>query len=326
MAKSACSQLARKARAREGAAFSFRQMGDTPTATVSATGAAANAGAADAECAICRERPAPEDRATVPGCGHSFCASCIVSWAAVRGACALCRAPFESLLVRRSLDGAPLACGATALEPVTLLRRAQWVSATTFEPDLDIFAPPPADIPPSPDASGTALQALTHAQTQAARDAAPYYQDERVEDELEDLFWAREAKEFWAREDAEYRQVSRRAYGNRPFGANGFMASGRSVARPPQVTRRQRAAAAAAAASSSSGAGPSGSTSGGGASSNAGGRRKKKVKKASRAGRARAEEARKAEQAPTASNSTTAGNVEQATEPELVGTNSVGRA
>ncbi len=216
---------------------------------------------AKGKCTICHETPDELNLATVPSCGHSFCAGCIVSWGAVRGLCALCRAPFTSVFVRRALDGTVQE--QPTLEPVTLLRRASWVSAVTVTPDVDTFAPPPADLQPLPPEPSNLIST-------ASSSAAPYYRDERVEDELEEM--------FWEEEERNYRELSRRTVGNRPFGANGFLSSGRQVARAPQLTRRQKAAAAAAAAAASS-------------SSQAPARRKKKVKKNSRAARmaARAE-------------------------------------
>lgn len=215
--------------------------------------AAPSKGDAKGRCTVCHETPEERNRATVPSCSHSFCASCIVSWGAVRGLCALCRAPFTTLLVNRALDGSHLA--EPTIEPVTLLRRAPWVSVVTILPDVDTFAPPPADLIPLPPERSSRVS------TTPSRSTAPYYEDERVEDELEEMFWEEEEKT--------YRELSRRMVGNRPHGANGFMSSGRQVARPQPLTRRQRAAAAAAASSSAQ----------------APTRRKKKVKKNSRAGR-----------------------------------------
>lgn len=222
-------------------------------------------------CSICHEIPEKEEAATVEACSHTFCAACIVSWGSVRGVCALCRSPFTCLLVNRNLDGTPAEKAIS--EPVSLLVRAPWVNAVSITPDIDTFAPPPADIEPLPPSGPLGR---VHA---PAPSTAPYYASEDVEDILEDLFWAEEEKNFgnfgmgWEPNGSS----SRRVVGNRPFGSNGFLSSGRRSARPN--TKRQAAAArsAAAAASSSS---ASSSTQASPA------RRKKKVKKNSRAGKA----------------------------------------
>lgn len=227
------------------------------------------------ECSICKEVPDGHMRATVASCAHSFCVGCIVSWASVKGVCALCRAPFTSLLVCRTLDGVER--DVAAAEPVALLRRAAWVGAVPVE--TDAFSPPPAD---ALLAAATSLGPLTTLARPAGPSAgAPYYQDEVVEDALEALFWEDEEKR--------YHELDRsRRVSNRPFGPNGFVASGRRLARagPPQPPRPSRRARAAAAASGRSVAGPSTAVQcgGGGSCVEQSGRRKKKVKKKSRAG------------------------------------------
>lgn len=258
-------------------------------------------------CSICHEVPTKAEAATVQVCGHTFCAGCVVSWGAVRGMCALCRAPFTCLLVNRNLDGTP--CSTPISEPVTLLRRAAWVNAVSITPDIDTFAPPPADIEPLPLPTGR-----VHV---PAPSTAPYYASEDVEDILEDLFWAEEEKNFgdfgngW-----DDNMARRRVVGNRPFGSNGFMASGRRSARPN--TRRQAAAARSAAAASSSAA----SSSSAQASPARG--RKKKVKKNSRAGKAAAQAqaaAAKVKEAAKARNEAAIGGAEAG---PRTSTNSVG--
>lgn len=151
-------------------------------------------------------------------------------------------------------------------EPVALLRRAAWLHVVPVSPSsVDAFAPPPADMAVTVVAPNNT--AATGAAVRTVRTAAPYYADENVEDELEALFWEDEEKRY---------RDHNRMVGNRPFGANGYLASGRRLARTAPLSqrpsRRERAAAAAAANGSACNYG----------------KRKKKVKKKSRAGRAAA--------------------------------------
>lgn len=86
-------------------------------------------------------------------------ASCILSWASARPLpppCPLCKNTFTSLLVRRSLDGTPLALPPPSVdlffaeEPLTLLLRASWVYLTPVTPpSIDIASAFVVGGPPS---------------------------------------------------------------------------------------------------------------------------------------------------------------------------------
>lgn len=174
----------------------------------------------DDPCPICRERSDVWDRVTIATCGHQFCAKCILSWAGVREECALCRAPFTSVLVRRDLSGEILS---TAVEEsIALLRRAKWTcvqNVSPFNPFVDDFAQPPADA-----TFGFVPRQSTHVGGPSSRTTtpAPYYQSEEVEDALERMFWDEEEKRF---------QQRMPLMGNRRHGPNGYVRAGRRLAR-----------------------------------------------------------------------------------------------
>lgn len=135
------------------------------TATASTSSLTVNSLTAPAEssvsevCAICYETPVPLEVALLPSCSHSYCASCILSWASARPLpppCPLCKSTFTSLLVRRSLDGTPLVLPPPsaelfyAEEPLALLLRSPWVYLTPVTPpSIDIAAAFVVGGPPS---------------------------------------------------------------------------------------------------------------------------------------------------------------------------------
>lgn len=277
--------------------------GNSSGAGPSVTTDAGCSGDGDEACSICRELAPPLSRATVPACGHVFCASCIVSWGSVRAACALCRAPFQSLLVHRSLDGTPLAT--PALESVQLLLRTAWVGARSVTPG-PLWAPPPADAALAAAMSAARLSEPRAAAVAAsAGAAAPYFVDERLEDAFEELVWAREDK-YSALEDGLWDGGGRgRALGNRPFGPNGFMSAGRRRARAPRQVGPSRSTETPQTTAAESSQTP--------ARKQAPTRRKKKVKKKSRAGVAAAKAAAAAQTAAEAGDASSAdAGVEQA--------------
>jgi len=60
------------------------------------------------ECGVCLGSPNEVDRGMLPSCGHSFCLSCIVSWSRLQESCPLCKASFDTVLVRKDSRGKPL--------------------------------------------------------------------------------------------------------------------------------------------------------------------------------------------------------------------------
>eukprot|EP00168_Porphyra_purpurea_P000153 TRINITY_DN1018_c0_g1_i2.p1 TRINITY_DN1018_c0_g1~~TRINITY_DN1018_c0_g1_i2.p1 ORF type:complete len:232 (+),score=45.39 TRINITY_DN1018_c0_g1_i2:55-750(+) len=126
-------------------AMSLSSMGVLTASTSSAADAATVATPLPEVCAICYETPEPLEVALLPTCSHSYCVSCVLSWAGARPhppPCPLCKTSFSSLLVRRSLDGTPLVLPPPstdlffAEEPLALLLRVPWVYLTPVTPPL----------------------------------------------------------------------------------------------------------------------------------------------------------------------------------------------
>jgi hypothetical protein len=195
-------------------------------------------------CPICYVDEVPEDdQLVLPECGHRFCALCLIAWAAVRPTCPLCKGAFEAALVRRLLDGTPLAPGRWQLEPLSLLRRAPWLvqryglaahggyagcrgdaltssaSASASAATASWFA---AEAPGATSAAATAAAAIGVAVNDDEDDG---------EEAREQAFWEQEAYE------AEL-QANRFLFGNRRFGAGGYIRGERLYGRPVRPHRR----------------------------------------------------------------------------------------
>ena len=54
------------------------------------------------QCCICLETPSPKDKATINGCDHNFCFSCIETWSERENTCPLCKARFTQ--IKRNSD------------------------------------------------------------------------------------------------------------------------------------------------------------------------------------------------------------------------------
>lgn len=237
-------------------------------------------------CTICVDtNESVVDRATIPACNHTFCLSCLLSWASVRETCPNCKASFTNLLVHRDLSGdvvpGPWTCHGQApfiRESTVLLRRVKWVQLReVHSTQHDIQA---SFVMPQLDSTASGASAAS-----SSSSVARHYLNEAVEDELEDRFWEEEQQQF------DRLLGGTRVISNRRFGPTGYISSGRMSAKPrrPQPPKRLHlgSASASAGASASPKQQPTGSSSSGG--------RKKKVKKKSRAGIAAAKAAAEAE-------------------------------
>ncbi|KAG6537207.1 uncharacterized protein LOC122031706 isoform X1 [Zingiber officinale] len=148
-------------------------------------------------CAICLEKIALQERALVKGCEHAYCVTCILRWATYneRHTCPQCKNPFEFLNVHRSLDG----CIQDYMfeESVCLLLRAHWfVPSIVNTPEVE------------PQEEGYDL-------------LEEFLQNE-VNQELDDI----ELDESYYISRASIR------IGNRRWGGNGYVSTGRKEARP----------------------------------------------------------------------------------------------
>lgn len=163
-------------------------------------------------CAVCLQAIEPCETALVKGCHHAYCAGCILRWASYAPEskapwCPQCKAPFNYLYTYRALDGTlhdfPVE------ESVTLLLRACWFDGA-----------------PAAGGDGRGKGKLSADDAAALEEYGdePYFDDC---DEEEDAY-------FYGLERSGRR--ARVLVGNRPFGQNGYVASGRSQARPRQTT------------------------------------------------------------------------------------------
>lgn len=165
-------------------------------------------------CAICHSSIKPLDAALVVGCEHAFCSGCILNWALQKKKCPLCNVHFERLWLYRMIDGS--FDEYLHEESVDLLHLAPW-----FRKAVSTHYTPPA--PTDDDDFG-----------------AEY-------DEDDDEFYSELEHRLTARSGG-----GRRAVGNRRWGENGWVASGRraAVAKPvqppkaPKVYKRQLKAGA----------------------------------------------------------------------------------
>uniref|UniRef100_A0A7C8YP93 RING-type domain-containing protein n=1 Tax=Opuntia streptacantha TaxID=393608 RepID=A0A7C8YP93_OPUST len=150
----------------------------------------------DGVCAICLDNIELQETALVKGCEHAYCVNCILQWATYHEhpKCPQCKHPFESLSVHRALDGT--LCDYMFEESVCLLVRASWFRPLVAEHHDD-----------------------------------PY-------DELEEIYYYQYGYQYGYEEDEEdlddvyFCNSSTLRIGNRRWGDNGYIRSGRQEARP----------------------------------------------------------------------------------------------
>ncbi|KAL3141721.1 hypothetical protein ABBQ32_004404 [Trebouxia sp. C0010 RCD-2024] len=186
------------------------QQGDSPPSLE----AEVSYGADDMTCAICLEQIQLENTAYVKGCEHAYCAKCILQWAELREDCSCpqCKKPFSRLLTYRTLDGTM--SDFPVEESICLLKRATWVQdqMKTAEKGKAVAS---SDLFYAVDAS----EPVTDWQ-----DYSNYYDEYDDDEEVEDFYFSSAAGR------------ARIVLGNRRWGENGYVASGRQQGRPVQRT------------------------------------------------------------------------------------------
>lgn len=201
-------------------------------------------------CAICLEEPAHTDRCAIVGCEHVYCGtraqssfkhvvlchadlmcspeldfdyfsscavSCIVHWASTRSEaarCPTCKNSFTLISLNKNLDGS--LSQSPVEETVAMVSRSSWFKEWLAARER--FK------------SG----AVGTAQNAGPRSAYSLMQEEWAEDELYSYF-----EQEFDEDDAEDYYVGRstgrrHAFGNRPFGSNGYMRAGRRLAAVPR--------------------------------------------------------------------------------------------
>ncbi|KMZ55926.1 E3 ubiquitin-protein ligase ICP0 [Zostera marina] len=150
-------------------------------------------------CAICLDVICLQEIAIIKNCEHIYCVTCILNWATYKDEplCPQCKIPFESLHLHKSLDG----CIHDFMieESVHLLRHASWFAPLKFE-DTDFVGE--LEIP---------YNQYVYEENNEYAD----YADDDYEDYLEN-------------------SLSHIFIGNRKWGNNGFVRTGRKEARPIQ--------------------------------------------------------------------------------------------
>ncbi|KAL0709418.1 hypothetical protein Bca4012_016396 [Brassica carinata] len=153
-------------------------------------------------CAICLDTIPLQETAMVKGCEHAYCVTCILRWASYKEkpTCPQCKHPFDFLNLHRALDGSVE--DFMFEESVCLLLRASWflpleaVDRVSYNGNDNNYD---FDIPPEY--------------------IPPEYEEEDEDDDLDEF----------------YLHDSNLRLGNRRWGDNGFVRSGRQEARPAQA-------------------------------------------------------------------------------------------
>ncbi|KAK9905509.1 hypothetical protein WJX75_001177 [Coccomyxa subellipsoidea] len=187
----------------------------------------------DLTCAICLDQIAVEDICVVKGCEHVYCGNCILAWAIQKEPvwCPQCKAPFATVLTYRKLDGS--LSDFPVEESVCLLKRAHW-----FESHMKEFEKGKAAVNfVAPDLV-----------IDDARDWVDWREDSADYSRFEEQYEDDEEVEAFYFSSAAGRA---RIVGNRRFGENGFIASGRMQARPVPPTRPSKGKGKAQACSDS---------------------------------------------------------------------------
>ena len=150
------------------------------------------------------------ETAIVKECNHLFCASCILNWVAFKenkAVCPTCRRPFEILCTYRSLDGTIY--DKLIEENVCMLLRAEW-----FENKL---------------LSASKGKNCAQRRLYGADDYLEVGEDNDHEEDYYD-----EEDYYLSSSPSSSRTTLR--LGNRRWGANGYVTSGRMQARPSSST------------------------------------------------------------------------------------------
>jgi hypothetical protein len=175
---------------------------------------------------------------------------CVLQWATCRSnaTCPTCKAPINALLVHRDVDGA--LSDAPICLTVGFLARAPWYLEWVREQSqiCDLHRYP---LFRSVDMAADGRSPLEIAQEEWAEDAMYQYYEEQCEDEdeLEEYYIHRASS-------------SRPTFGNRPWGSDGYVSSGRRRAAPVQQPRRGKGSVKGRAHGKGSSNGSSGSGAG----------------------------------------------------------------
>lgn len=174
-----------------------------------------DAGARDGlTCAICLDCIDPADLALIPNCEHQYCVNCILHWAVHKEAtwCPQCRVPFSQLLTYRKLDGSLRDFPAS--ESVCLLKRTahfqEYMTAREKGKSPALGAAGDGAIPP---------------EVMDWQDYGRFYDEYDDDEEVENYYFSAAAGR------------ARIILGNRRWGENGFVSSGRMQARPVAPAR-----------------------------------------------------------------------------------------
>lgn len=166
----------------------------------------------DMTCAICLEQIQLSNTAYVKGCEHAYCAKCILQWAELRDNCSCpqCKKPFSRLLTYRTLDGTM--SDFPVEESVCLLKRATWIQdqMKTAEKGKAVAS------------SDSFYAAEASDPVTDWQDYSNFYDEYDDDDEVEDYYFSSAAGR------------ARIVLGNRRWGENGYVASGRQQGRPVQ--------------------------------------------------------------------------------------------
>ena len=179
--------------------------------------------------------------------------TCILQWATTRETpcCPTCKEPITSLLVHRDVDGSlsdtPLS------EPVAFLARAPWYVEWARERSQVNELTRHHAVFRSREVAESERSPLALAQEEWAEEAMyGYFEGQIEEDEdLEDEYMASMSRS----------RNNHRTFGNRPWGPDGFVASGHRRARP--VYRGQAAGKAGGGKNGAGGSGAGGNSGGG---------------------------------------------------------------
>lgn len=180
-------------------------------------------------CSICLDPIRFENLAVVKACEHTYCVQCILKWSCTKESetlCPTCKAPFSTLLVHRLLDGT--LTDIEVEESVVLLARAVWFQSwlQEHERNRDLYKYPAFR---SPAAAESDLPPDAIAREEWAEEAMyQYFEDEYEDEAVEDYYFSSQAG------------PSRVTFGNRRWGANGFVRSGHRCARPAAATNAPR--------------------------------------------------------------------------------------
>jgi len=168
----------------------------------------------DRFCPICYQKVQHKDVVKLPGCGHTYCAYCIVRWAEEKdhALCPQCKGRYDSVMTFRNLDGT--VHDSLQEESICLLRRTHWYLHRTKAATQGSKVVRCSELP-------LGLTAADY-EDEEEWDDDDYYCTNEIDD-TEDFYFSRAAGS------------ARIVLTNRKFGKNGFIRSGRVFAQSTQA-------------------------------------------------------------------------------------------